>query len=116
MTQEELSSQIATLKEQFDLGWASEKIVTYTTAVKLVFGAVQLVAMTELYLKIRAIYSQKSLTNVYKLRRMFYVGILLFAIISFISALSVSRKGDKTINLIVYSQLTDVSYRESIQK
>jgi len=54
--------------------------------------------MTELYLKIRAIYSQKSLTNVYKLRRIFYIGILFFAVVSFVSAALVSRKGNITIS------------------
>jgi hypothetical protein len=59
MSPEQLNSESTQdmLKSQVLYGFKSESIVSYTTAVKLGFGAVQLVALTELFIKIRAIYS-----------------------------------------------------------
>jgi hypothetical protein len=43
---------------------------------------------------------------------MFYVGILVFGIVSFISAWHVNRKGDKTIKSIQFEYLTDPTYKK----
>lgn len=66
--------------------------------------------MTELYLKIKAIYAQESIEYVFKLRKIFYAMILIFACASFLSAYYNSRKGLKLYNSILWNQIADPAY------
>ena len=103
---------MGSLQRQMFLGMKSEQVITYTTAVELSFGAVQLVGMTELYLKLNAIYAQVSISYVFKLRKIFYGMILVFACASFVSAYYNSRKGFQLYQGIVWVDIAEPNYQE----
>ena len=74
--------------------------------------------MTELYLKLKAIYAQGSIDYVFKLRKIFYAMIFIFACASFVSAFYNSRKGLKLYNSTSWIQIEigNSTYIQQIQE